>query len=115
MFAVGRTANVPGRIRLRDFVVKMFSCDFRYTLGALLKYIRHMSKVWIFFFLRWSSPPSKIFAAHVVYILYAKFSRVRQSYKELREPLSETFCFKLLSFPRIKKCVFVLGLKGELD
>ena len=28
-------ASVSGRIRLRDFVFKIFSCDLRYTLGKV--------------------------------------------------------------------------------
>ena len=39
--------------------LKRFSCDFRYTLGALLKYLRHTSEGCFFFILRWSSPPKQ--------------------------------------------------------
>jgi hypothetical protein len=100
MFAVRRTASVPGRIRLRDFVFKIFSCDFRYTLEALLKFLRHTSEGCFFLSYGGVLPPSKIFAAHVVYSLYAKFSRVRQSCKELPsrylKHFATNFCLSLV-------------------
>ena len=59
MFAVRRTASVPGRIGLRDFVVKFFPCDLRYTLGALLKYLRHKSEGCFFLSYGGVLPPPK--------------------------------------------------------